>query len=135
MSTQLAGPELDALVAKELGWIKPSERAPARCDVCGWPLVPEGESGCWPSNCSMRPHPEPRADRIATYSTSPARIPQMLAWFKERTMLVRITCYATGEKIHPPIVVECGSWQAEGATIEHTLANLIVEVARARGRP
>ena len=26
-----------------------------RCKHCGWPIVPEGESGCWESNCSMRP--------------------------------------------------------------------------------
>ena len=28
-----------------------------RCERCGWPIVPEGEAGCWKSNCSMRPMP------------------------------------------------------------------------------
>lgn len=28
-----------------------------RCQRCGWPIVPEGETGCWESNCSMRPMP------------------------------------------------------------------------------
>lgn len=31
-----------------------------RCEHCGWPIVPEGESGCWKSNCSMRPMPPKR---------------------------------------------------------------------------
>lgn len=30
---------------------------PPRCKHCGWPIVPEGEAGCWESNCSMRPMP------------------------------------------------------------------------------
>jgi hypothetical protein len=28
-----------------------------RCNRCGWPIVPEGEAGCWKNNCSMRPMP------------------------------------------------------------------------------
>lgn len=28
-----------------------------RCERCNWPIVPEGEAGCWKSNCSMRPMP------------------------------------------------------------------------------
>lgn len=28
-----------------------------RCQRCNWPIVPEGEAGCWESNCSMRPMP------------------------------------------------------------------------------
>lgn len=39
----------------------------ARCRVCGRPLVPEGEVGCWASNCSMRPLPDRRADTSADY--------------------------------------------------------------------
>lgn len=31
-----------------------------RCDRCGWPLVAQGEAGCWATNCSMRPMPEKR---------------------------------------------------------------------------
>jgi hypothetical protein len=36
----------------------------SKCGVCGWPLVKEGEQGCWPSNCSMRPMPTARADAV-----------------------------------------------------------------------
>jgi len=36
-----------------------------RCAKCGWPIVPEGEAGCWESNCSMRPIPEPPAAKPA----------------------------------------------------------------------
>jgi hypothetical protein len=25
-----------------------------RCPVCRWPVVPVGQPGCWPGNCSMR---------------------------------------------------------------------------------
>lgn len=28
-----------------------------RCAVCGWPLVAQGEFGCWRGNCSQRPLP------------------------------------------------------------------------------
>lgn len=27
----------------------------ARCDWCNWPLVADGEAGCWATNCSFRP--------------------------------------------------------------------------------
>lgn len=64
--SEKAGPELDAKLAELLGWRKPSERG--RCDVCGWPVVPADEPGCWASNCSMRPMPSPRADVPAPYS-------------------------------------------------------------------
>lgn len=30
-----------------------------RCERCGWPIVPDGQPGCWESNCSMRPMPDP----------------------------------------------------------------------------
>lgn len=26
-----------------------------RCPVCSWPIVPDGEAGCWKTNCSYRP--------------------------------------------------------------------------------
>lgn len=46
----------------------------SRCRVCGWPIVPHGERGCWSDNCSMRfPHDEnrhtQRADEPRPYST------------------------------------------------------------------
>lgn len=28
-----------------------------RCEMCGWPLAKDGEMGCKPGNCSMRPKP------------------------------------------------------------------------------
>ncbi len=34
-----------------------AERDDNRCGVCAWPLVPEGEAGCWRGNCSQRPVP------------------------------------------------------------------------------
>lgn len=33
-----------------------------RCERCGGPIVPDGENGCWASNCSQRPMPERRDD-------------------------------------------------------------------------
>jgi hypothetical protein len=39
------------------GVIQSSEGEKKRCSVCGWPIVPEGQPGCWESNCSMRPMP------------------------------------------------------------------------------
>ena len=37
--------------------ITPVNQEFARCERCGWPIVPEGETGCWKSNSSMRPKP------------------------------------------------------------------------------
>lgn len=54
-----AGPKMDALVGEHLmGW-KWDE---SDCRICGWPIVPNSEPGCWADNCSMRPAPERRAD-------------------------------------------------------------------------
>lgn len=39
------------------------------CRICGWPIVPEGEQGCWARSCSMRPVPDRRADEPPCYST------------------------------------------------------------------
>lgn len=36
-----------------------------RCKRCGWPIVAEGEAGCWESNCSMRPMPPERSSEIS----------------------------------------------------------------------
>lgn len=36
---------------------KPIDAGEERCERCGWPIVPEGEAGCWKTNCSMRPVP------------------------------------------------------------------------------
>src|SRR5208283_6002834 len=49
--------ELEALLAA------PSEPQASEppCKKCGWPIVPEGEAGCWESNCSMRPMPQPES--------------------------------------------------------------------------
>lgn len=58
--------ELDALVAERvMGTVWDDKR----CRVCGWPIVPSSEPGCWASNCSMRPLPERRADEHRPYST------------------------------------------------------------------
>lgn len=57
--------KLDAAIARALGY-KWDE---SRCRICGWPIVPEGEAGCWKSNCSVRPRPEKRADEPPHYST------------------------------------------------------------------
>lgn len=45
-----------------------------RCKHCFWPIVPEGEAGCWKSNCSMRPIPpiHNHAALSATQTTPPA---------------------------------------------------------------
>lgn len=59
--------EIDAQVHREVMGIVWDE---TRCRVCGWPIVPEGEQGCWASNCGMRPLPERRADEPAKYSTN-----------------------------------------------------------------
>ncbi len=29
-----------------------------RCSICGWPLVEQGQPGCWSGNCSQRPRPK-----------------------------------------------------------------------------
>jgi len=58
---------LDARVHREVMGVIWDE---SRCRVCGWPLVPEGEQGCWASNCSMRPLPERRADELPHYATN-----------------------------------------------------------------
>jgi hypothetical protein len=58
--------EIDAKVCESLGRHEWDE---SRCRICGWPIVPGGEQGCWKSNCSMRPPPERRADECAHYST------------------------------------------------------------------
>lgn len=36
---------------------KAADQPVERCERCNWPIVPEGEAGCWKSNCSMRPMP------------------------------------------------------------------------------
>lgn len=58
--------ELDAKVSLILNGPWPEDR----CRVCGWVTVPEGEVGCWKSNCSQRPGPSRRADEPKDYSTS-----------------------------------------------------------------
>lgn len=67
IDTMPAGREMDALVAEKVMGLTWDEK---RCRVCGWPLVPQGEQGCWVSNCSLRPRPERMADEPAHYSTN-----------------------------------------------------------------
>lgn len=43
-----------------------------KCRVCGWPIVADGEPGCWQSNCSMRPPPAKQADTPADICSDPA---------------------------------------------------------------
>lgn len=59
--------EIDAQVHCEVMGIVWDE---SRCRGCGWPIVSEGEQGCWASNCSMRPCPDHRADEPPHYSSS-----------------------------------------------------------------
>ena len=77
---ELTGRKLDEACARVLGWRKPSEKTPPRCDICGWPIVPQGEQGCWVSMCSMRPGPERRSDEPSSYSSSHATLGEKLAW-------------------------------------------------------
>jgi hypothetical protein len=58
--------ELDSRVHREVMGVVWDE---SRCRVCGWPIVPEGGSGCWASNCSLRPSPIIRADAVPEYSS------------------------------------------------------------------
>lgn len=61
-----AGPELDAVIAREvMGEIWDE----SRCRICGWFLKEKLEEGCIPDSCSLRPAPERRADAPAPYST------------------------------------------------------------------
>jgi hypothetical protein len=122
MTTDLPpGPELDRRCALALGWKMPHELG--RCDVCGWPLVANPINGCVIDNCSMRPHPEPRADRIASYSTNDGTQAEKLAWLSR---LKRTVFFA----VHPngAADVECNAVQASGTTIQHALALLCVAV-------
>ena len=60
-----AGRELDQLVSDAVfgPWDEQT------CRVCGWPIVSDGERGCWRDNCSLRPPPRIRADEPQPYST------------------------------------------------------------------
>lgn len=83
-----AGREMDARIAAEvMGYVWDE----SRCRICGWPLVAQGESGCWSSNCSLRPPPEVRADEPAGYSTSIAA-----AW----TVVDRLVSEGWGLMVH-----------------------------------
>ena len=50
--------------------LPPTQAEVERCNRCGWPIVAEGEAGCWESNCSMRPlpplrtHPAPKQEEV-----------------------------------------------------------------------
>lgn len=61
-----AGPELDALVARE---VMEETWDESRCRICGWPLKEKLQDGCVPESCCLRPAPERRADAPAPYST------------------------------------------------------------------
>lgn len=61
-----AGPELDAMVAREVMGEVWDE---SRCRICGWPLVEKLKDGCVADSCSFRPVPDRRADAPAPYST------------------------------------------------------------------
>lgn len=61
-----AGPELDALIAREVMGEVWDEK---RCRICGWPLAARLKDGCVPESCALRPAPSHRADDPAPYST------------------------------------------------------------------
>lgn len=137
MSNELTGRALDEAAAVAMGWTKPSTRG--RCDVCGWPIVPDGEQGCWASNCSMRYRDSNpvRADQCADYSTDPATIPELLAWLRGQD------CFALHFTTHKDADWD---WCAEsdcgrvlpfiyGTTLNEALARLVVAVAAARSKP
>lgn len=151
--TELSGRALDEACARALGWTKPSERG--RCDVCGWPLDKSAEQGCVADNCSMRPHPEPRADTVPQMQ-APHMLDQKLRWLNSIVWLggVHLTekprrhpappiwsayaielpagAFARGE--HD----ESKRWQfsADGESIHEATALLCVKVAAAlRGQP
>ncbi len=81
MSYHNAGRELDALVCGAV--FEPWDES--KCRVCGWPLVADGEKGCWKDNCSMR-FPDgmypPRADAPGHYSTDIAAAWQVVERLK-----------------------------------------------------
>lgn len=43
----------------------PAQAAPARCEICDWPLVDDPEKGCTADNCSYRPDDRAEQLRIA----------------------------------------------------------------------
>jgi len=76
--------EIDARIHQEVMGVIWDE---SRCRVCGWTIVPEGDQGCWASNCSMRPMPERRADEVPSYSS---RIE--LAWLVIERLKTHFRC-------------------------------------------
>lgn len=75
-----AGRDLDSLVAEKVMGRTWDETL---CRVCGWPIVPDGETGCWSSNCSMRPLPLSHADAPRPYSIDPAAAWQVVERMRE----------------------------------------------------
>jgi hypothetical protein len=71
--------ELDSRVHREVMGVAWDE---SRCRVCGWPVVPEGGSGCWASNCSLRPSPIIRADAVPEYSSDIAQAWKVVERFR-----------------------------------------------------
>lgn len=142
---QLQGRDLDRAAAVAMGWTKPSTRG--KCDVCGWPIVPEGEHGCWASRCTMvfeRERPV-RADECAPYSTDPARITEMLAWLRANSPdahWVRIDTPVTGRGdegdndslFHANLesATTRGNLHRDGTTLSEALARLVVAVGEAK---
>jgi hypothetical protein len=124
--------ELDKKVALAMGWEPPSKRG--RCDVCGWHLVKAPvifTPGCVPDNCSMRPRPEPRADRIAAYSTDHAALPEMLAWL-DKLGSWKVLRY-TGASARYEAFGQGVSF-VQGATLPEAVANLVVALHERRDK-
>ena len=71
--------ELDAWIAEHVFGFVWDER---RCRICGWLI---GEKCCRPNDdCSMRPHPERRADAPGRYSTDISAACEVLENMREK---------------------------------------------------